>query len=419
MTPRPKCRKALACALIVGPLAAGLTACGGGSNPLAAAPYDAGDQVVVNADAAEDGGRVDSREPLEVTASGSGSRITDVLATDAAGRRLAGKLSSDGDRWRSTSPLAAGVRYTVVVSTENGDGAPGSRTLRFQTKPADGRRLGVTFGPERGTYGVGQPLVAELSHRMRGAGERRTVERALRVESTPRTEGAWHWVDGRTLHYRPKGFWPTHATVTVSSSLGGVGIRDGLRGGDTRPLTIRTGARVEALVDMSAHTMSVRRNGKHLRTLPVTTGKSGFETRNGTKVVLGKQPFIRMQGTSIGIPEGSSESYDLPVHWNTQVTRSGEFVHAAPWSTGSQGSANVSHGCTGMSTANARWFYELVRRGDVVRYVNGSGDRMDPFDNGFGDWNLSWAEWRRGSALTGGADAEHVRNGPGRLRFES
>ncbi len=36
-----------------------------------------------------------------------------------------------------------------------------------------------------------------------------------------------------------------------------------------------------------------------------------------------------------------------------RLTYSGEFIHAAPWSVGSQGSANVSHGCTGMSTANA------------------------------------------------------------------
>ena len=41
-----------------------------------------------------------------------------------------------------------------------------------------------------------------------------------------------------------------------------------------------------------------------------------------------------------------------------RVTNSGEFLHAAPWSVGSQGNANVSHGCTGMSTANADWLYD-------------------------------------------------------------
>jgi hypothetical protein len=26
---------------------------------------------------------------------------------------------------------------------------------------------------------------------------------------------------------------------------------------------------------------------------------------------------------------------------------------------------------------------------------------MEPFDNGFGDWNLSWAKWQQGSAVHG------------------
>ncbi|WP_449353488.1 L,D-transpeptidase [Streptomyces shaanxiensis] len=106
-----------------------------------------------------------------------------------------------------------------------------------------------------------------------------------------------------------------------------------------------------------------------------------------------------MRGTSIGIAEGSSESYDLPVYYATRVTWSGEYVHAAPWSVGSQGYANVSHGCTGMSTANAEWFFETVHEGDVVKVVNSDGHTMEPFGNGFGDWNLDWKKWREGSAL--------------------
>ncbi|MGW9039654.1 L,D-transpeptidase, partial [Streptomyces sp. NPDC055721] len=145
--------------------------------------------------------------------------------------------------------------------------------------------------------------------------------------------------------------------------------------------------------------MTVRRNGEVINTIPVTTGKPGFSTRNGIKVVLGKEYYVRMRGTSVGIAEGSSESYDLPVYYATRVTWSGEYVHAAPWSVGSQGVANVSHGCVGMSTGNAAWFYETVRPGDIVRTVNSFGDTMDTFGNGFGDWNMPWDKWRKGSAL--------------------
>ena len=60
-----------------------------------------------------------------------------------------------------------------------------------------------------------------------------------------------------------------------------------------------------------------------------------------------------------------------------RVTYSGEFIHAAPWSVGSQGYANVSHGCTGMSTDNAGWLYAMTQRGDVVEYT-GTDRPMSP-----------------------------------------
>lgn len=390
---------ALICFLILAPLAVGPAACSGNDQPSDAAPYDATAHVALNV--GENGRAVDPDKPLEITAR-DGSRITAVRAIDTAGRPLDGALSADGARWRSSTPPAAATRYTVVVSTEK-DGAPGRRTVDLATRPAEGgKELGVVFGPARGTYGVGQPLTAELDRAVGSGEERAIVERALKVESTPAiTEGSWYWVDGRTLHYRPRAYWPAHATIVVRSALEGVWIRDGLRGGETKPLSIRTGDRVEAVVDIDDTRMTVRKNGKTLKTVPVTTGKPGFRTREGVKVVLGRQANVRMTGTSIGIPEGSPESYDLPVQWATQLTESGEYAHAAPWSAEFHGRDNVSHGCTGMSVENAHWFFTTVRQGDIVRYVDGEEDspRMPPFGNGFGDWNLSWEEWRKGSAL--------------------
>jgi lipoprotein-anchoring transpeptidase ErfK/SrfK len=328
---------------------------------------------------------------------------------DAAGRYVAGELSADGARWHSTSPLAADASYTVRVSTENADGAPGRKVLTFGTgKPTTKKRLDITFGPGDGTYGVGQPLTAELSRPVKDPAQRMTVERALKVESTPAVEGAWHWVDDKELHYRPKDYWPAHATVRARSTLEGIKLGDRLWGGRAKELKLTTGDRVIAVTDASSHTMTVYRDGEEIKQIPVTTGKPGFETRNGVKVVLGKEPFVRMRSTTVGIAEGSSESYDLPVHWATRVTWSGEYVHAAPWSVGSQGSANVSHGCTGMSTANAEWFFDTVREGDVVEVVNSYGDTMETFGNGFGDWNLDWRKWRAGSALTAGHQPENT-----------
>jgi hypothetical protein len=82
-----------------------------------------------------------------------------------------------------------------------------------------------------------------------------------------------------------------------------------------------------------------------------------------------------------------------------RLTWSGEFLHAAPWSVGSQGSSNVSHGCTGMSTGNAAWLYSVSRPGDVVVY-SGTSNRAMSMDNGYGEWTLSWDDWKKASALS-------------------
>jgi lipoprotein-anchoring transpeptidase ErfK/SrfK len=414
MSHTPRYRTAVSTALIVA-LGAGVTACGSDGHPLSAKPYDAAEDVSFNI-SVDDGKKADPDKPLEITAEDSDGRITDVTAMDAAGRYVAGELSADGSRWHTTSPLAAGVHYRVRVSTEDEDGAPGRKVVDFDTgTPTTKKRLDVTFGPDKGTYGVGQPVTAELSLPVKDKAARAVVERSLKVDSRPAVEGAWHWVDDKKLHYRPKEYWPAQATVTAHSNLAGIKVAERLWGGKAKPLTLTTGDRVEAVTDASAHSMTVYRNGEAIKSIPVTTGKPGYDTRNGVKVVLGKEGTVRMTSASIG----SSDFYDLIVHNSVRLTNSGEYVHAAPWSTGSQGYANVSHGCTGMSSANAEWFYENIRAGDIVQVVNSSGDMMAPFGNGFGDWNLDWKKWRTGSALV--ADTPEGP-GPGarlRLRPES
>ncbi|MFE9044953.1 Ig-like domain-containing protein [Streptomyces sp. NPDC007818] len=335
-------------------------------------------------------------------------RLADVTVTDGRGRRIPGRTDPAGTGWTSDAGLPAGGTYTARLALEETGGEGARRrvvrlAVRTPKAPA-GERLTVAFGPDGGgarTYGVGQPVTAELSHPVPATdpAARRVVEQGLEVRGEPRAEGAWHWVDADSLHYRPRAYWPARAIVRVRSALEGVRVTEGLYGGRSRPLTFSTGARVEAVTDVAAHELRVHRDGRLLRVIPVTTGKRGFRTRVGTKVVLGKEPVVRMRGDSIGIARGSREFFDLKVRWATRVTWSGEYLHAAPWSLDAQGSADVSHGCTGMSTEAARWFFRTVREGDLVRVVHGYGEPMTPFGNGYGDWNLDWPQWLRGSAL--------------------
>ncbi|WP_457032193.1 Ig-like domain-containing protein [Kitasatospora sp. P5_F3] len=385
---------ALTAVLMLAPVAG----CSSGSAPAAIqpeGPVDVSGLVHTSA-----GGEVDPAKPFSITAD-QGGHLTDVTVTGADGRVVAGQLAADLKSWQSTSRLKAGTKYTVRVAADDGRGGRGETSSEFGTAAAQ-QLLTAELGPDSsgsGLYGVGQPLTVKLSEAVKDPAGRQEVERGLTVVSEPAVTGAWYWVDDKNLHFRPKEYWPANAKIRLSYDLQGVPVADGLYGGEAVTRSLRTGDRVEVVVDAASHYLTYRRNGQEIRSIPVTTGKPGFDTRNGVKVVLGQESQVRMNGESIGIREGSTEAYDLQVQWATRVTWSGEYVHAAPWSVGSQGEENVSHGCTGMSTDNAKWFYDQTRIGDLVQVVNSKGATMERFGNGFGDWNVPWDEWLKHSAL--------------------
>jgi lipoprotein-anchoring transpeptidase ErfK/SrfK len=184
--------------------------------------------------------------------------------------------------------------------------------------------------------------------------------------------------------------------VDINSIPAGAGIY----GQESRHVSFDIGDAHVYKVNMDTHQMRVFSNGSLLRTIPITTGEEPkFTTRSGVKVILEKFREKRMNSETVGIDRDSPDGYDIDdVEYAMRVTYSGEFVHAAPWSVADQGSANVSHGCTGMSTANAGWLYNMTLRGDVVEYTG--TERPMELTNGYGDWNLDFADWSEGSALS-------------------
>jgi lipoprotein-anchoring transpeptidase ErfK/SrfK len=150
---------------------------------------------------------------------------------------------------------------------------------------------------------------------------------------------------------------------------------------------------------MRRHTLTVRRNGVAIRTFPVSTGKPGplTETRQGVKVIIERDSTIVMDSATVGIPKGALGYYRIPTKWNLRLTWTGEFIHSAPWSIGSQGSQNVSHGCTNMAPVNAQWMFNNSKAGDLVIYT-GSRRNFQPTE-GIGVWVYNYAGWKARSAL--------------------
>ncbi|MFI6287800.1 Ig-like domain-containing protein [Streptomyces sp. NPDC051018] len=321
---------------------------------------------------------------MKVTANGPGA--------------LDGSYSAGRESWTSAAKPAPGVTYTVEATAGTGGRRITERSTFTTAEPPKARTFVGEYNVDQGsTVGVALPVSIVFNKPIH---DKAAVERGLRVTASPAVPGAWSWMkdrDGRDrIDYRPREYWQPGTKVSLNMDLDGVDAGGGLYGTQTRKIDFTIGRATVSTVDVVKKTVTVSRNGRALRTLPVSTGKKGFETWNGTMVVLSKVPTIRMNSATVGI--FGPEAYDLgDVKWDVQLTPSGTYAHAAPWNAGRFGRVNGSHGCIGMSTANAKWFYDQVHYGDPVTVVN-SMDAV-AVNNGYGAWNVDWAAWQRGSAL--------------------
>ncbi|GAA5034526.1 L,D-transpeptidase [Actinopolymorpha pittospori] len=330
--------------------------------------------------------------PVTVTA--GGGSLTQVEVTND-GKPVEGTLNTAKTSWSvAQGSLLPDRVYQVHAVAKNADGQETQTNQTFTTaKPA--KVLGTSIEPLDGsTVGVGMPIVIKFTVPVK---DRAEVEKRLVVETSKPVEGAWHWFSSEEIHYRPKTYWPAHTDVTLRINTKDVNAGDGAWGikDKVRHFTIANSVVTKVDLDNS-HKARVYINGDLARSIPVTGGKSGWETRNGTKVVLEKRQNVDFTNEAIGAPE----HYRLTGRWALRVTWSGEFLHSAPWSVGSQGYSNTSHGCVGMSLSNSDWLWQVSHVGDPVEVVSSSGAQMPATGNGYGDWNVSWNEWKAGSALS-------------------
>jgi lipoprotein-anchoring transpeptidase ErfK/SrfK len=341
-----------------------------------------------------DGSAVAVDETVRLSARGGSLRGVSI---DSPAGALTGAMNADGSRWISNGRLEPGTDYVVRAVAERSDGKRVTRTSRFHTEELTlDEQTYASISPLQGeTVGVGMPVIVTFDVPVT---DKASIEKHMSVSATPRQPGTWHWLSDTEVHWRPKAYWRAGTDVSVDLDINSVPAGAGIYGQENRHVDFTVGDANVYKVNAQTHQMQVFQNGSLLRTIPITTGKEGFTTRSGTKVIIEKFETKRMNSETVGISQNNPEFYDIDdVKYAMRLTYSGEFIHAAPWSVGSQGYANVSHGCTGMSTENAAWLYNMTRRGDVVEYTG--TDRPMTLDNGFGDWNASFAEYAASSAL--------------------
>lgn len=211
----------------------------------------------------------------------------------------------------------------------------------------------VSIAPAAGdTVGVAQPVTVTFAAPITN---RSAAEQTVAFTSSATPSGSFTWLNNRVLQWNPDGFWPAHSPITVTA------------GGFTTGF--QTGASVVSVADVDAHTFTVSIDGQVVREMPASMGKSKFPTPIGTFTALEKQRNVTFDSRTIGIPLSDPEGYLIKGEYGVRVTWGGVYVHSAPWSVGSQGYANVSHGCINLGPDNAAWYFDTVSVGDPIIVV--------------------------------------------------
>nr|WP_203616124.1 Ig-like domain-containing protein [Streptomyces sp. SID13726] len=392
-----------ACAvLMVGSLA--LSACGGGAD---AKKDDKGSQggtktssaaIVISAKNGSTGASINSTG-VKV----SDGTLTGVKMTVAGtGQDVPGAMGSGGGSWKPKEQLERGTKYEIAATAKDADGKSVAAKSVFTTVSKANSFIG-TYTPDDGTtVGVGMPVSFGFD---KAISDKKAVQSHITVSSSSGQQVVGHWFGSQRLDFRPEQYWKAGSKVTMKIDLDGIEGADGVTGVQEKTVSFTVGRSQVSTVDAKTQTMTVVRDGKTLKSVPISTGSPEFTTYNGQMVISEKYKKIRMDSRTVAL----ANAYDIPdVPDAMRLTQSGTFIHGNYWYNQGNppfGRTGTSHGCVGLrdvkggqSDTPAKWFFDNSLIGDVV-IVKNSPDKQVAADNGLNGWNLSWSEWTAGSAV--------------------
>jgi lipoprotein-anchoring transpeptidase ErfK/SrfK len=321
--------------------------------------------------------------------------LKSIVLTDGAGNTLQGAMRPDNTSWVPDDALKYDGAYTATVTAEGTDGKTITESTEFRTMAKPSKRLGTgLYVSSSRTYGIAMPVVVEFTSNVPEAA-RAAIQSRLFVKTDPPQVGAWSWISSKQVMYRGKHYWKTGTKVEVRAALEGLPIGDGRYGDADRKATMHIAKdAIELITDDSTHVMTVKKNGEVIKTIPVSLGKDSTPSSSGTMVIMEKHEHTVFDTTT---DPDATDRYRVEVDFAQRLTWGGEFIHSAPWSVRDQGVRNVSHGCTNVSPANAKWLFDLTHIGDPYT-VKGTSRKLAA-GNGFTAWRVSWEEYVKGSAL--------------------
>ncbi|MGW8969660.1 Ig-like domain-containing protein [Streptomyces platensis] len=336
----------------------------------------------------------------------SDGKLTDVTMTSVETKQsVEGTLSADGSSWKPDQPLSRSTKYKVTAHAVDTQGRKAVENSSFTTVAPTDSFIG-NFTPEDGsTVGVGMPVSLNFDKPVKNKAD---VEAAIKVASSSNQKVVGHWFNDKRLDFRPQNYWQANSEVTMELGLDGVEASPGVKGIQNKTVSFHVGHSQISTVDTKAHEMTVVRDGRTLKTIPISAGSDENATYNGKMVISERFKQTRMNGSTVGFKKHNGKGeYDIPdVPHAMRLTSSGTFIHGNYWGKGIFGKANTSHGCIGLEDAkgakdsktDGAWFFDHSRTGDVVDVVNSPDKSVKP-DNGLNGWNMDWSQWVAGSAV--------------------
>ncbi|WP_461170364.1 L,D-transpeptidase [Arthrobacter sp. Z1-15] len=313
------------------------------------------------------------------------------LMPDAGGEPVPGEISADKTVWTAAAPLAFNTPYKLTYTLADANGETSTETRRFTTVTPANEANAVMYPASATTVGIGQPIELRFSEPVLNKAE---VEASIKITSSSGQVGAFYWISDTQVRYRAEEFWAPQSTITVDMQLFGVDFGNGMIGNFNETATFTTHNTRLAVVDNADKMMRVYIDGVLTRTFPVTLGTEDWPSTIGYHVIMDQHQTIPFKAESLGLKPGDEHYYEPVTAKNaSRISNGGAFIHEAlPSAQPVLGVANVSHGCIGMSPEGAKYIYDNFDAGDVVQVLNTGYGPMYVWD-GFGDWNVPWAEW--------------------------
>ncbi|MBV7670640.1 L,D-transpeptidase family protein [Streptomyces halstedii] len=331
-------------------------------------------------------------------------KLTEVTMTTSDGKAVEGTLAADGSNWKPDGQLERSTTYKISATAADSKDRQAHANSSFTTVSPENSFIG-NFTPEDGsTVGVGMPVSINFN---KAITNQKDVQAGITVTSSSGQEVVGHWFNNQRLDLRPEDYWQSGSTVTLKLALDGVEGADGVVGVQQKTVTFKVGRNQVSTVDAKSHTMTVTRDGKTVKTIPISAGSPDNPTYNGQMVISEKLKETHMDGATVGFTDDDGKGeYDIKdVPHAMRLSTSGTFIHGNYWGKGIFGNVNTSHGCVGLADAQGAgdpntpgaWFFDNSMIGDVV-IVKNSPDKTITPDNGLNGWNMSWSEWTAGSA---------------------